>query len=97
MVNFVKETILLIDDSNDRGFYSIYAQLKKLEIKNSSYGVMIFSAMIISFSDEIIISISVFSRTTYTKKLKMLKINYLCKTILQHHQPAYFGSVVNRF
>ena len=68
MVNFVKETILLIDDSNDRGFYSIYAQLKKLEIKNSSYGVMIFSAMIISFSDEIIISISVFSRTKYTKE-----------------------------
>ena len=28
MLNFVKETILLIDDSNDRGFYSIYAQLK---------------------------------------------------------------------
>ena len=73
-MNFVKETIPLIDDSNDRGFYSIYAQLKKLEIKNSRYGVMIFSAMIISFSDEIIISISVFSRQTYTKKLK-IKIN----------------------
>ena len=59
MVNFVKETIPLIDDSNDRGFYSIYSQLKKLEIKNSSYGVMIFSVMIISvrFSDEIIIQV----------------------------------------